>query len=248
MLPSVQDIYEVLEATWPAARRVTDGPWVIREGCGGGKRVSAATTDETITPEDLRTMETAMERLSQPPLVMVRDGKEKLDTILADAEYKREDPTYFYAAPVKEIAGPLPDLSAIPHWPWLAITAEIWDKGGIGPQRRAIMERVNGPKTLFLARSSDTPAGAAFVAAHKKTAMIHAIEIAPKYRRQGAARNIMRAAANWAQNMGATTLALAVTEQNTAARALYTSLGLCVVGKYHYRAKMPQKGPSGEKT
>ena len=51
------------------------------------------------------------------------------------------------------------------------------------------------------------------------------------------ARNMMRAAAIWAQNHGATTLALAVTRSNVSANALYSSLGMTVVGYYHYRIK-----------
>jgi hypothetical protein len=48
---------------------------------------------------------------------------------------------------------------------------------------------------------------------------------------------MMRAAAVWAQDHGAQTLACAVTSANTGARALYASLNMQNVGYYHYRAK-----------
>jgi ribosomal protein S18 acetylase RimI-like enzyme len=76
-----------------------------------------------------------------------------------------------------------------------------------------------------------------FVALHGQTAVIHAVEVRPALRRNGAARQMLRAAAHWAAEMGADRLALAVTEANLPARALYASLGMQPVGQYHYRSK-----------
>nr|WP_227754409.1 GNAT family N-acetyltransferase [Stagnihabitans tardus] len=101
------------------------------------------------------------------------------------------------------------------------------------------MERVKGPKAVILARSDDKPSGAGFVAVHGATAMIHAVEVRPAMRRRGAGRHILLAAAAFAAEHGARTLALAVTEGNSAARALYSSLGMQVVGQYHYRIQEP---------
>jgi ribosomal protein S18 acetylase RimI-like enzyme len=46
---------------------------------------------------------------------------------------------------------------------------------------------------------------------------------------------MMQHAATWAGRNGATHLALAVTRANAGANALYSSLGMEVVGQYHYR-------------
>ena len=67
--------------------------------------------------------------------------------------------------------------------------------------------------------------------------MLHAVEIVPDYRRQGAARTMLRGAAHWAQGQGADWLALAVTEANAPARALYERAGMQQVARYHYRQK-----------
>ena len=67
--------------------------------------------------------------------------------------------------------------------------------------------------------------------------MIHAIEVAPEHRRHGVGRNMLIKAAHWAQDQGATHLSLAVTRANTGANALYSFLGMTVVGNYHYRIK-----------
>ncbi len=48
---------------------------------------------------------------------------------------------------------------------------------------------------------------------------------------------MIAAAAAWAAEQGADTVALVVTEANAPARALYSSLGMAPVGQYHYRLK-----------
>jgi GNAT superfamily N-acetyltransferase len=99
------------------------------------------------------------------------------------------------------------------------------------------MQRAQAAKTAILARANDRAAGVAFVAMAGRTAMLHALEITPSFRRQGSAHNILRAAALWALDQGADTLALVVTVANDPARRLYASFGMTVVGHYHYRQK-----------
>ena len=115
------------------------------------------------------------------------------------------------------------------HGTPLAVARQIWEQGGIGPARLAVMDRVTGPKTAILGRTGDRAAGIAFTAIHNNVAMLHALETAPDQRRKGCAHNILRAAAIWARDNGADTLALLVTERNTAARALYAACGFAVV-------------------
>lgn len=231
------ELYAVLEATWPPARRFRAGPWTLRDGAGGGKRVSAATAEAPDAAAGIAAMEAEMARLGQKPLAMIRAGEAALDAALAARGYRIVDPVVAYAAPLAGLALPPAPVSAFPHWPRLAATDALWAEAGIGPGRLAVMDRASGPKCAILARTEDRPAGAAFAAIHENCAMIHAIEVLPRARRKGTARNILRAAASWAQDVGATTFSLVVTEQNAAARALYASLGMQVVGHYHYRMK-----------
>lgn len=232
------DLFATLDATWPAAREVQSGPWLIREGRGGGKRVSAATAEGPVTEADLASLEAGQAGLGQPALVMVRAGEDALDTLLEAAGYARIDPVVGYAAPVAQfLEHPFSQLAVMPQWPPLAIADELWEETGIDEGRRAVMARATGPKTALLSRIGDKPAGIAFVAVHDKTAMIHAIEVREPLRRQGAARKIMMAAAKWSQDIGVSTISLLVTERNSAARALYTSFGMDVVGQYHYRMR-----------
>lgn len=232
-----EELLAAVEGTWPPARAFRSGPWLLRDGQGGGQRVSAATAEAPIGPGDISGLERAQAALDQPALVMVRAGEDALDLLLAEAGYRMKDPVIGYAAPARSLARPLPPATAIPHWPPLAMTCDLWAEGGIGPARVAVMHRAQGPKTALIARAEDAPAGAAFVAVHAGTAMIHALEVSPRRRRRGAARAMIAAAANWALEHGAQTVALVVTEANAPARALYASLGMSPVGSYHYRLK-----------
>lgn len=224
---------EVMEATWPPASRRSLGPFTLRDGAGGGKRVSAASLDGPFTDADLDALEAAMTQ----PLMLVRGNETALDTALAARGWQIVDPVVAYAAPVARLTADLPGLTAFPHWPPLEIARSIWDRGGIGPARIAVMDRVQGPKAALLGRIDDRPAGVAFVACHGAEAMVHAVEVRDSHRRQGLGKHLLHAAANWATDQGATRLSLVVTRQNTAARALYARLGMEVVGEYHYRTK-----------
>jgi GNAT superfamily N-acetyltransferase len=227
----------VIDATWPAAATQQVGPWTIRNGAGGGNRVSAATADGPVTAANLDTAAAAMRGLGQEPLFMVRPGDDGLDALLADASYGLRDETMIRAGPVAPLTTDLvPPVTAFTVWPPLAAQRNIWATGGIGPARLAIMDRVQGPKTTIFGRIDDRPAGTLFIAIQGGTAMLHGLEIAPEHRRKGLARHLTRAAARWAKRQGADQFSLLVTSANTEANALYESLGLVEAGRYHYRA------------
>lgn len=224
---------EVMEATWPPASRRGLGPFTLRDGAGGGKRVSAASLSGEFTEADLDAAEAAM----PAPLMLIRDADAALDAALDARGWRVVDPVVAYAAPVAALTADLPPLAAFSHWPPLEIARSVWAEGGIGPARLAVMDRVQGPKTALLARTDDRPAGVAFVACHGAEAMLHALEVRPEQRRKGTGQSLLHAAANWAAAQGAAQLSLVVTRQNAAARALYDRLGMRVVGQYHYRMK-----------
>ncbi|WP_050931565.1 GNAT family N-acetyltransferase [Aestuariivita boseongensis] len=227
-----------MEGTWPAKRAFREGPWMLREGDGGGKRVSAATAEGPVGPEDIAMAEQAMEAIGQPPLFMLRAGDEALDAALAERGYEIIDPVTIYSiAPAGLTDIPIPRVTVFDLWEPLAIMREIWAQGGVGPARLRVMERAKGPKTALLSRLDDKPAGVAFAAMHDGTAMVHAVEVLPHQRRKGAAAWMMRGAAFWAQRQGAHTLSVICVDANAGANALYRSLGFSVQGHYHYRHK-----------
>ena len=162
-------------------------------------------------------------------------------TAIADAGFDARgydivDPVNLYATPVDTLTTePVPPVTAIPVWEPLAIMRDIWAAGGIGPGRLAVMERAPGPKTAIIARWNDHPGGCGFVAIHDSIAMVHALEILPHQRNQGLGKWMMRRAAFWARENGAHTLSVVCTQANQGANALYASLGMTLVGQYHYR-------------
>jgi GNAT superfamily N-acetyltransferase len=209
---------------------------MVRDGAGGGKRVSAVTADGDWSVADLPMAEAAMRDMAQKPLFLIRDGDERLDEALATRRYTILDPVVAYAAPVTNFDQPTA-MTTFPHWPPLSIAETIWADCGTDPVRIAIMHRAKDPKTVILSRAADHPSGVAYVACRGPIAMLHALEVIPSLRRQGSAQNILRAAAHWAAYQGASTLALVVTQANVAARRLYEGLGMRVVGQYHYRQR-----------
>ena len=226
-----------MAATWPPFALHRIGPWAVGQGAGGGKRVSAASAVGDWVPTDIVQAEVAQADLGQDKLFVIWPWDTALDAALAARGYARIDPVEGYMAPISSFAPPQ-RMTSFPHWPPLQIACELWAAGGVSKARWAVMARVLGPKTVVLGRTADKPSGAAFVALHGKTAMIHAVEVRPSLRRKGAGGQILAAAAHWAAEQGADRLALAVTQANSGARALYTSLGMQPVGGYHYRLKV----------
>ncbi len=227
--------FEAGDQTWPAARRFDLGPWTLREGQGGGKRVSAATARGAVTEADIPAAEVGMRDMGQSPLFMVRDGEAELDALLAARGYTVLDPVTVLRLPITKLTDiPIPPVTAFCIWEPLAIMAEVWAAGGVGPARLAVMDRA-ATKTGILARWNEKPAGVAFAGVHDGICMVHAVEVLPHQQRQGVATWIMRAAAHWGQAQGAERLSVLCVEENARALALYAKLGFAPVGRYHYR-------------
>jgi GNAT superfamily N-acetyltransferase len=237
MTVSDTGLFDICDATWPAASTTRIGPWLVRDGQGAGKRVSSVTVAGAWTVDDIPLAEQACRDLGQDLLFQIRPEDGELDTVLTEMGYEIIDPVDFLVAPVETLTADLHRLAAIPCWPPLAVQAEIWAEGGIGPARRAVMDRAEGPKTALLGRHDDHPVATAFVAIHNGTAMLHALEVSKDARRMGIGRTMMQGAANWAARHDARDLAVLVVKANKAAQTLYASLGMRPAGAYHYRIK-----------
>jgi len=235
-LPDAHTLYEVCARTWPAACKTQVGPWTIRDGKGGGQRVCAATLEGEL--DNISRAEAAMRNLGQPALFMIRDGDDALDAALEARSYAIKDPVNLYACPIEQLTDlPIPKVTAFTIWEPLHIMRDIWEAGGIGPQRVDVMERCTGPKAGLLGRWNDHPAGTGYVAIHNRIAMVYALEILPHQRGQGVGKWMMRRAAVWAEAEGAQHMSVICTQQNAAANGLYRALGMALVGSYHYRIR-----------
>ncbi len=236
MLPDLPRLFAAIDGTWPAAAIVEAGPWTLREGRGGGKRVSATTARGPWRVDDVAAAEKAMRLMSQVPLFMIRPGDAELDRTLEAMGYAAIDRVHLWVCPIETLTDRrLPPVTAFTIWEPLAIMAEIWAEGGIGPARLRVMDRAAGPRTGLFGRLTDQPAGAGFCAMHDGIAMVHALEIRPEHRGRGLGGWLMRAAGLWAQRQGARWMAVACTADNAAANGLYAALNMQVVAQYHYR-------------
>ncbi|MEM7523834.1 MAG: GNAT family N-acetyltransferase [Pseudomonadota bacterium] len=228
-------IFDALEVTWPPAECVERDGWRLRRGLGGGKRVSAASSLRPDSEIDVAVG--AMAEWGQDPLFQIRAENEDLDDRLAARRFQIIDRTVLRAGKAESLLDDKPETARILRGDGrVALMEEIWAEGGVGPGRLCVMDRATGPKSYLMARLGDRAAGVAFVAADGDLAMIHAIETVHALRRKGAARMILAAAARFAVEHGATELAMAVTEANEPANALYRSLGFDIVAGYHYRS------------
>ena len=228
--------FDVIDATWPAERYVTEGPWRLRQTVGAGSRVSSISAIEPWEDADIDRAVAAARAVQQRPLFLIKPGEDRLDEALAARGYVVEDPSVIYALPIAPlITEPLPYAKAFAMWPRLAIMDDLWDAGGISPARRAVMERAACPKTTVLGRAGDRAAGVAYVGLHGKTAMMHAVEVASAHRRQGVSAWMLRASCHWTAANGGDEISMVTTRANTPANAAYTSQGAQLMGHYHYR-------------
>lgn len=231
--PSSEQLFAALDGTWPAAEYLHQPPWLLRRGAGGGQRVSAATASGDCALGDIAVAEAKMREMNQTPLFLIRPGDETLDGWLENKKYDVVDPVAVYVCNCRGEETPNTNVSS--RWPPLDSEKKIWQAGGIGPARIAVMDRVKGKKTCLTLASETGIAGTAFLALHGGIAMLHALEIDPKERRKGIGRQIMRAALGWGACHGADWFSLMVTRANRPANALYSSLGMVEVSRYHYR-------------
>ncbi len=231
------DPLALMRASWPPEGTDPCGPFAIPRGPGGGKRVTAAWCSGVPDAAEITAAERAMDAAGRQALFAVTPEQGALDRELARRGYLALDPTLALTAPVARLDSPPPPVSGFLAWPPLRVQRDIWAAARIGPDRLAIMERADHPKTSILGRAEDRPAGTAFVAASDGAAMVHALVVRPAQRRRGLAGHMMAHAARWAARQGAENVVVLVTEANEAAIAFYRSLGFAGGRCYHYRVR-----------
>lgn len=236
---TVPQLAAALRGSWPAAEaRQVGGFSVALNGGLGGERVNAAYAGSDWAEGDIDAVISVQEQHGQRPLFSLADSDAPaLEQALRGRGFQAHDPTAILLAPMAALTDlPLPPVTTFSIWPAMAIQRSIWQAGGIGPDRQAVMDRAAGPKTSLLGRIKDRAAGTGFVAISDGIAVLHAVYILPDWRRMGLAEWMIRAAAFWARDHGADQLALQVERANSAALDLYRKLGFAEMGGYRYFA------------
>ncbi len=234
-LPTQTNLFDAIDATWsPYAFHNVEG-WLIREGAGGGQRVSAATRLPNTQGIKISSAVAKMVSLDQTPLFMIRNTDADLDTKLQALGYEIIDPVVILVAQTDKLLRNLPiatqeiQLLDVPNQD----TKSIWAAGGIDRGRLNVMARVKTPKTILSADKM----GVAFAAAYKDIAMVHAVEVASDHRRKGIANTMMYKACQWAKDQNCDWVAVLTVRANIPARTLYENLGMVEAAAYHYRRK-----------
>ena len=235
-LKNGSDIFEAIDVTWPAEKFLEIPKWKLRRSAKGGKRVSAATAIGAPDISDIKLAENKMVQWHQDKLFMIKKNEIILDEALSASGYRVIDPTNIWSISSKNLSiqKTLP-VKAFTIFPPLAIQIELWRANHISPSRIEIMDRVKTHKTTIFGRINARPAASAFVAVSNKFAMVHALVVDKKCRRQGMGKFVMQKVGSWAYQMGAESVVALCTEKNCSANILYKSLGMQVIGKYHYR-------------
>ena len=231
-----QALFAAIDGTWPAFATHGKGIWTLREGRGAGQRVSAASTEQAATKQDVEQAAEAMRAMGQKPLFIVRGAQAQLDELLAGMGYRVKDPVDVLMARSADLAHySQPDMKVIFAPEPMPIQAEIWEAGGINAARLDVMRHAKGPKTCLLGRHENHPVAAGFLACHNNIAMVHAVEVLPAARRQGVAKAMMQGAAWWALQQGADWFGCLTVSENLPAQRLYRKMGMETATQYHYR-------------
>lgn len=233
--PDQTELFDAVDATWAPLALHNHAGWIIREGAGGGQRVSAATLLPDVRDAKISAAVDKMVSIGQNPLFMIRKQDGAVDKELQTLGYHIVDPVAILIAPTKTLLGlppqPIHQINQLdtPN----AGAIKIWAAGGIDQNRLNVMARVNVPKTIL----SASGAGAAFAAAYNNIAMVHAVEVANKHRRKGVANALMYAACQWAHDRNCKWVAVLTVRDNIPAKKLYQTLGMAEAAAYHYRVK-----------
>ena len=228
MTPSIKTLYETIDYTWPSASIQVNQGWLVKNGLGGGKRVSA--TLQLDPQANIKNAEKMMEALSQNYLFMIRENDSVLDYKLDKLGYDLIDPVVIFCSPISLIDK---SIKGVFHSKPNTIMKRIWLNGGVSSARLNIMKRTKVSKTFILIDNK----AVAFVAIHNDIAMFHALEVLKEYRREGLAKIIMQQINVWASTNGAKFISAVSVKGNIPARNFYLSIGMSEVGYYHYRLK-----------
>jgi len=228
------------DEAWPAPTRGRLGDWLLRSAEGWtGRANSALPIGDPDRP--LAAAVDAVERwyaeLGQPalintPLPLAAPVGAELDT----RGWGTRPPTLVQTAPL-----PLPastpaggqadgwgsavvELATAPSDDWLAIAAGR--KGGLPDAARHVLTAVDQVRFAHVyADGTLVAVGRGTVTGRGRWLGLSLIEVLPAVRRQGLARRVIDALAEWGSSAGATHAFLQVEQRNTAAVALYRRLG-----------------------
>ncbi len=230
--------------TWPCRTEDRLGEWILRAADGFSRRAnSALALGDPGAP-----LEAAVERVErwygerevEPCFKIVAGADPRLDPLLHDRGWEIVTPSRTL---IRDLAPHLPAPGAEflpsrnPDADWLR-TVSLWDGESADKARHHAELARRVPSAGFLRwQISGEILAVGMVALDGPDSFLYDVVVHPDHRGRGIGRAFCTAALWWSAQTGARSMALQVLESNTAARALYASLGFADHHGYHYRRK-----------
>ncbi|TNH30128.1 GNAT family N-acetyltransferase [Micromonospora orduensis] len=221
------------DEAWPAPTRDRLGDWLLRSAEGWTGRANSALPvgdPDRPLPAAVDAVERWYAEQGQPamintPLPLAAPVGAELD----DRGWGSRPPTLVQTVPLP-LPGPtaasvVVELATAPSEAWLAVAAGR--KGGLPDAARHVLTAVEQVRFAHVyADGTLVATGRGTVTGEGRRWLgLSLIEVVPVARRQGLARRVIHALADWGVSAGATHAFLQVEQRNTAAVALYRALG-----------------------
>ncbi len=254
----IREIDECAARAWPALFVDELDGWRLRFTYNVTGRANSVLPinlgDRYSLDERLRRVEAFYRRWNAPVRYHITPAAQPtdLEQTLIDRGYRRVTPTLVQVAPLVAVLdhlgpGQTHDVHMTPELDetWFDTYRRLEDlsdrEAGV---IRGILGRIDRPAAYVLVATEGQPIGVGMGVVDSGWAGVFCVVVDPRYRRIGAARTVLRALAQWARRGQALNMYLQVTEQNSAARALYAGAGFETLYSYHYRVLEPPGSPT----
>lgn len=246
-LPLVRQLEAIGARSWPANSTRFDGAWATRlTASHPSKRLNCVTPLDRVdlgdTDKRMAVIERRFESFGRPLTFRLSPlASPELERRLDAEGWRIFDTTDVMMMNLAQadLSAAMPQVPLADGGKWIDQSIAM---GGIDraikPGVAELLARIRGQYGLFLTEGADgTPLAAALAVRLGALVGIFQMLSNPAARRAGHARQILRSALLWGQQMGASRAWLQVTVENDAAQALYRSSGFHPVYRYDYRQK-----------
>jgi len=242
-VPDAQTLDHLADRGWPALEREGLGGWVLRASAGVTNRANSVLTagnvDDVPAAVD-RAERWYADRSLAAAFQLSPASPSGLDDLLARRGYREHARTDILVADRAEVAasgGPIdvcPGISGRPDDAWLDTWWSVDGRGGDSERDIAARILSGGPALYAGAGDAEAPDAVARLALVGEWGGLYAVATRPSARRRGLARALAVALARRSAEHGVHRVWLQVLAGNTAAHALYASLGFRRASGYAY--------------
>lgn len=240
-IPDPATLDRLADRGWPSLEREPLGGWILRAASGVTNRANSVLTAGAV--DDLADAVRRAERWygdrGLPAVFQVSPASPELAVVLATRGYREHSLTDILVADRAEVAAAgseasSPVVADAPGEGWPRTWWSVDGRGG--DAERAIAARIlTGGPALYASHGDPAhPDAVARLALVGEWGGLYSVATRPEARRRGLARALAVALAGAAAEHGIHSLWLQVLAGNTAAHALYASLGFCRASGYSY--------------